>query len=144
MPERLVIVEKAQPQAEWILPSPLRPAITEVGVIPQKGGPGPASSSSGGPVAEAVGHAHGVVPTRTGELSAQNFNLEAPSTLLQHNQAMKLGSEEQNVANRMETLDSGMRSTLQMGAVAATIVVVMVVHFWGLFVTVMAQSVNAS
>ena len=47
-PGRLGIVGKAQPQAWQILPPPLRPAIMEVDVIPPKGGPGPASSSSGG------------------------------------------------------------------------------------------------
>ena len=46
----------------------------EVDVIPPQGGPGPASSSSGGLVAEAVRHAHSVVPMETEELSAEDLN----------------------------------------------------------------------
>ena len=111
-PGRLGIVKKAEPQARRILPPPLRPAVMEVDVIPPQGGPGPASSCSWGLVAEAVRHAHGVVPMETEE---QDFNLGAPFTFLQHNQAMRLDGDVHNVTNNMAALNVGVDPALAMG-----------------------------
>ena len=91
-----------------------------VDVIPPQGGPDPASSSSGELVAEAVRHAHSVVPMETEQLSAEELNHGAPITFLQYNQAMRLEGDVRNVTNNMATLNVGVDPALAMGAVMAS------------------------